>query len=437
MAQSNTPSILERVQRVEDPELAELIRLTMESREDLGQKEILEITYKVTLSYVQIKLFDQQIAEVSRKIKKAETGPAEMQYELLLAKTELEAKQMTELANLRELMGITPRHAFEKQPIETLNAQISLQVIGERVYVLNAQKPFEYWWAKRRWKSVGLLSEKETLDYIRGKLKDKDSLPIRFHIHYNPETKSASESLRSKIISMARETNSQMHTEVRLEQMESVGSGTSTFFIREGTIRTLYPHPVRRPDRGPEPLTTGLVEPNDLEQHILWRLLMPGNVPLTFRIEYDEASASMARQVAETAKAIAKRLDISDVVEVVEALVEPVPETVFLGRWQAITRGEVKTINVQPTGVCVFEMGDRFVRLTTPKAIKSGASVPGRWFLATKEIVMDIKDKRDKNYVYRGYLNKEGNFVVDRGVIYHQGSFHASDPRSTVFKKVY
>ena len=73
------PSVLDRVQRVDDPELGELIRVAMavEGRENLDQKQRLELIRKVTLGYAQIKLLDQQIAEVSRKIE-AEKGPAEM-----------------------------------------------------------------------------------------------------------------------------------------------------------------------------------------------------------------------------------------------------------------------------------------------------------------------------------------------------------------------
>jgi hypothetical protein len=82
-------------------------------------------------------------------------------------------------------------------------------------------------------------------------------------------------------------------------------------------------------------------------------------------------------------------------------------------------------------------MSDRYEGCAAPGAIKAGASVTGSWFLATKEIVMDIKDQRDKYYVYRGYLNTEGNLVVDRGMIYPQGSFHGGGPSTTVFKKVY
>jgi hypothetical protein len=113
-------------------------------------------------------------------------------------------------------------------------------------------------------------------------------------------------------VSLARETNADMGTEVRLEPTTWVGSGESTFFLREGRIRTLYSLPVRRPDGGAKNLASGLVDPNDVEQHILWRLTKPKNVPLTFRIEYDEASAALARQVADKAKAVAKRVGLAE-----------------------------------------------------------------------------------------------------------------------------
>ena len=50
------------------------------------------------------------------------------------------------------------------------------------------------------------------------------------------------------------------------------------------------------------------------------------DVPVTFRIEYDEASTKLAKQVGDTAKEIAKRLGLSDLVQVAQVLLEPVPE---------------------------------------------------------------------------------------------------------------
>lgn len=437
IAQGDTSSVLDRVQNVDNPELSELIRLAIENQSKLhklDQIETMELIRKVTLSYTQIKLFDQQIAEVSRKIE-ARTGPAEMRYELTLAKTELEARLMTGLANLRELMGIIPKHAFDKKPIDTLSSWVTLRVLDEGVYVLDCLQPIKEFWARRRYKSLGLQSRKEALDYVREQLKDPNNFPIRIDHSYTAEMSNAAKVLHGKVVSLIREANCQMEAEVNLTQIENVALGVSTFFLRNGTISTLHAggFPLKRPDGGPKPLVTGVVEPNDLEQHIMWRLLRPKNVPLKFRIEHDETSSKLARQTADKVRAVAKDLGISELVDVERILVEAVPETDFLGKWQAITKGEVQIIDIQPTGVCVFTMS------SGSKPIRGGMSVPGRWFLTPKEIFMDIKDNRRNYYcVYRGHLDKEGHLVVDRGEIHVEGRFGAlSDEQPTVFKKMY
>ena len=71
MAQSQTPSILDRVQRVEDPELGDLIRLAMENRKKymkVRREEAFEIVRKVTQSYSQIKLLDLQIEQIAQRV---------------------------------------------------------------------------------------------------------------------------------------------------------------------------------------------------------------------------------------------------------------------------------------------------------------------------------------------------------------------------------
>ena len=440
MAQSQTPSILDRAQKVVDPELGELIRLAIENtqaRKRITEEQELEILRKVTQSYAQIKLLDRQIAEVTRKAESATLS--EMRYELLLAGAELESKRTIEIANLRDVMGVMPKLPLEEQPTPTLKAWISLQMIGERVYVLNSLTPVREFWVTQRWELAGLLSEKETLDYVRRRLKDGESLPIRFHIYYDRETNDASMALRNKIISVAKETGSQMDTEVRLERITFTGSGKSTFYLRQGKITTFYTDAMQRPDGGPEPLVTGLVNPDDLEQHILWRLTKPKNVPLTFRIEYDHPSASTAKYLAGTARAVVKRLGVGEFVYVTTVPVEPVAETVFLGRWRGVTRGDVQEIEIRPNGICQVTMGDRFGKDKTPGAIKAGTTVSGTWLPTTNEIVIDINDKspHGADYVYRGYLGEEGNLVVDKGMIYAQGSFHVSGaPRQMILKRV-
>lgn len=242
-------------------------------------------------------------------------GPDETRRQLLQTKKELEAKRMAEMGNLREVMGIIPRLPFDKQPLPNLNAWVSLQIVDQRVVVLDVLKPFSEYWAMLRHQVAGLLSEQEALGHVQGRLKEKKSWPIRIDIYYDSETIKASEKLREAIVALAREANADMETEVRLERITWVGQGESPFYLRDGKIRTFYPEPVRRPDGGPRLLPSGLVDPNDLEQHILWRLTKPKNVPLTFRIEYDEASSQLAKRVADTAKATAKRVGLAEIGE--------------------------------------------------------------------------------------------------------------------------
>lgn len=429
-AKGETPTVLDRVQKVNDPELGELIRVAIENYKrsyHLDEKETLEIMRKVAQSYAQIKLLDQQIEQLARRIE-SERGPAEMRYELLLAKAELESKLTVELASLREAMLVVPRHAFERQPAETLDSWLSLTLIDDRVYALEGQKPFQEYWVSGRFKPLGLLSADEAMNCISQRLKDKSSLPIRVVIYHTPATKATAESLRERAVALAEQIQVQMEVEVRLELATSGGAGESPFFLRQAQIRTLYPTAVQRPDGGANPLVTGTVAPNDLEQHILWRLTMPRNVPLTFRIEHDEASAPVARQVAETATAVARRLGIADLVKVTPVLVQPVPEEAFLGRWQAVTNGELREVNIQPGGQA---------QLTVPKRSQRGEGVGNKtvsapWVPGTKEIFLDAGDR----VIYRASIGVEGNLVVDAGEITAQGSFLATGSTDQmIFKK--
>lgn len=432
-AQSETPSVMTRVQREEDPELGDLIRLALENRKAKGE-QTLEILRKVTQSYAQIKLLDQQIAEIARKAESAKLP--EIRGELLLAKVELESKRTTELANLRETTGVLPKLPLAEQPIAALRGWLSLQPIGDRVYVLNGLQPFSDFWPVRRWTLVGFLSEKETLEYVRKRLQDKESLPMLFQIQYDSETEGRARDLRNKMIAVAMETHSQMDAEMRLERISFTGSGKSTFYLRQGKITAFYTHAILRPDGGPGFLVTGTVAPNDLEQHILWRLLMPRNVPLTFRVEYDQASASLARQIVDTAKAVIKRLGIGELAGVEDVLVEPVSEAAFLGRWTGVVRGDIQAAEIRPDGTCRVTMGDRLGRDPAPEAAKAFATVEGVWFPATNEIIIDIKDKNEwgSDDVYKARPGERG-LIVERVTIYPQGSWHSAGGPPMVLKK--
>lgn len=420
--QSGTASVLDRVQKESDPELGELIRIAIVNRK-ANEKDTPEIVRKVTQSYAQIKLLDQQVEQVARKIK-AMAGPSEMQSELLLAEAELESKRTIELANLREIMGVTPLHAFGQQPTSALNTWMHLSVLNERVYVLDSVKPFFASWIEDRWKSAGLFSVKETLDCVRERLRDRKNLPIRIDVLHEAALSTAAEDLRVKIAALVKEANAQTDADVRTVAATWTIAHRTPFFVRDGKIITCYPKPVRTPAGGPVRLSTGVVAPNDLEQHILWRLLFPGNVPLKFPLEYDEASAELAKQVADTIKAVAQRLGVSELVEVVGTLVEPVPMAGFLGRWQTGENADFQTIDIQPTGACLLTRG------AGAESGKAGAAVSCPWILATKEIFLDS----DMHAVYRGRVNAEGNLIVEKGDFWPSGSWHGGVP-PTIYER--
>jgi hypothetical protein len=424
--------------------------MAMESRghlEILGHDRTLELIRKVTLGYTQIKLLDEQIAQVSRRLE-SNAGPAEMRHELLLARTELEAKLMSELANLRQVIGLIPKHAFEEKALDTLNTWLRLHVLDQGVYVLETLKPFQEFWATWRMKSLGLMSEREALDLVRQRLEERSSLPVRIDVIHTAAMINRGRNLRSEVVSVVRESEAQMEVEVRLTPTDvSQGSGESTFFLRGGTIGTLVALlPVRRPDGGPRPFVSGPFDPQDLKQLLLWRLTHPGNVPLRFRIEYDQESGALARRTGDAIRAVATDLGIRELVDVERFQVEPVPQAAFLGRWQAVTKGKIQTIDIQPPGVCVFAMSDGIeIQPTKEGAIlieegttRSGASVSGTWFPTLTEVVMDIKHQAEYNYfVYRGHLDTNGNLIVEQGIVYYQGSFHPSQVVPIVFQKVY
>jgi hypothetical protein len=429
-AQSTTPSVLQRVQNVDDPELGELIRVALERRGDLqalGPPETLEIIRRVTLHYTQIKLLDRQIQEVARKLQ-LDGGPSELRHELRLAKIELEVNLANELAELREVMGIIPRHAFEEQPLEALNTWLHLNLIDQsRLHVLETQRPFSEYWAASRWKSLGVLAEGEVLDAIEGRLRDKGGLPIRFEILYDPGMGGVAEGLRDEIVSLAIEGNAQMEVEIHLQVSTWVGTGEAPFFVRDGQIRTLYPAPVQRPG-GPhdKKIATGLVEPQELDQHILWRLTMPKNLPVTFRIEYDRSSFSQAQYIADEIRRLADALKVSELVDVNSVLVEPIPETIFLGQWRAMTPGEIQEIAIRPEGraeLLVPEHADRRAKT---------AKLPAPWTLATTDIFIET----GYDEVYWGQIDSEGHLVLEKGKIFPQGSWHDAGGPPIVFEKV-
>jgi hypothetical protein len=430
--QSQTPSVFERVQRIDDPQLGELIRVVLDNHANTDQKEKLDLIRKVTVSYAQIRLFDQQIGEISRKLGST-PGPADVRYELAMARTELESKLMTELTNLREVMGVVPKFPFDRQAPETLHTWLRLNPIeGGHVYVLDTRKPIIEYWAYSRFESLGLMSQQQVLDLIRKRLKDPNSLPAKLEILW---TNNEAEDLRDKTLEVVREMGIAAKTEVSLGKNDFIGSGEAPFFLRQGKITTLYPVPVLRPDDAVmwDFISTGPVALKDLDQHILWRITYIWNLPFTFRIEHDQASSGLAQDIVDRIKTIAERLGVSDLVGVQSVRVEPVPEQAFLGSWTLEGNGEIQALDVQPDGKCALTWS----RDARSKRAGTTGSYP--WTITTREIIIDPGEDSKANwgwYTYRAYINANGHLAVEKGLIYPQGTFFRSGDPTMTFQKV-
>jgi hypothetical protein len=71
------------------------------------------------------------------------------------------------------------------------------------------------------------------------------------------------------------------------------------------------------------------------------------------------------------------------------------------------------------------------------EALKAGTSTSGTWIPAGKEIYIDIGDKGKNYYVYSASINEQGYLVVNRGVIWPQGTFVHFGPSESIFRRVY
>ena len=70
----------------------------------------------------------------------------------------------------------------------------------------------------------------------------------------------------------------------------------------------------------------------DLDQHIMWRLMFPGNLPFRFQIEHDKASAELAEHIADRVRVAANKLNVTELVDAAKVRVKPIPEATLLGR---------------------------------------------------------------------------------------------------------
>jgi len=337
-------SILERVQVIEDPELGELVRIALANlletkeaarlyetwqgyssgtkRYELGKQYRVvkkreeekkpKVVRAVTETYAQIILLDTQIEQIDKKISSSRTTEA-VQAELILARAELEARRMTKLAELREIMNIVPKHAFGRKPVETLGTWLSFDVIGDFVYVFNYLRPYRE--AQNHWQSepVGAMSRKAAVGHIKDLMREKYRLPVRVDIFRNESGIKFSEELYEELIQVFKNAKVELDAEVYLDDEIRQKDQGSEYFVREGKVYD-------NEDRMRRKQARDELRVFDEIKHLVG---LPKRLPRKFIIRYDTESKDLASRIADAIKVKAKELGVEGFVEIEQQ------ETVF------------------------------------------------------------------------------------------------------------
>lgn len=389
--------MLSRLQTVDDPELGELIRVALDNQrryrspdvEGVGAQD-LKIVREVTESYARIRLLDRQIEQTERRVNQAGI-PSELRQEMFLAVAELESKRMMELANLRQIMGIIPAHAFGRRPASQLRAWLCLDVLdAETVVVYAAQQPFTE--SIVRYSLIGAMSAAEAIDHVAGQLKQADRLPIRVDVERALAGMDLSHQIEKAVIALVQRVGLQMQAEVRLADSVRQRGSRFELFVWNDQVGT----GTGRYDTGVEFLRN-IIEPNDIPQHIERSLSYPRSLAVTIEIAYDPASETTVQALAQTIAETAERFGVARFVEVKRTLRPFDPGAKYVGRWVPESG---------PETVQLVILNNRTVQA---RASYEGGShqTPGRWSLEGEQIVLIIDNDR-----VTGRIDESGNLIL-------------------------
>jgi hypothetical protein len=394
VAEEGTPSVLSRVQTVSDPELGELLRVALEQSGTTAEQ--LKIARTVTESYAQIKLLDRQIEQIQQRIKST-TGPAELRHELLLATAELESKRVVQLATLREAMGIVPEHAFGRRPQWRLKTWLELDAIDETVHILEHLQPFS---DSGNYKSAGLKSQTEALDYIGKQLAQTEALPIRIDIHRTSDAIAFSEDLESAVIALVRKTGREMQAEVHRD--EAVHATPSEFILRLDAGRPEVEVTVP----GEQVRESAYADPNGLAALLVRLLAKPGRLPAQLAVLYPDSMHPQADQVAAIAQEVVRGMGIARFTQVTQRAFEPDVKTLYVGRWRSVGKSPAMEVVIRLQG----EIAEVLTATGSGTGeVKEGS--PARWSMSGRRITI----RHSQGTTYQGYINSEGNLILGIG----------------------
>lgn len=296
-------SILSQVQVIEDAELAELIEAAiLRSTNVENRQERPKIVRRVTELYAQIKLLDNQIEQISRKMSLSETSEA-AQVDLIIAKAELETKRLIELAELREFMNIVPKYPFMRRPEVDVGDRLSVDVMGEIVCVYKGFQDKRYAPATK----IRVLPAVEIAPFLYEFFKNKHSLklPLRIDISRNKSGQLLSEGLYKQVIEMLKDANLQLDAEVHLEKTVRGDEQVAGIVMAAEEVYFCYG------DGEEIPLTKENVKP-----FIADVLKRPGSMPLRIELKFDKKNSELASSVSDFARQTTKELGIEKLVEI-------------------------------------------------------------------------------------------------------------------------
>lgn len=319
-------SVLNRVMTVEDPGLAECLRVAVENIPEpttseavpAYERERLETIKTVTESYAQIRLFDAQIEEIDKRLRTSPL-PDGLSYELVTARAELQMKRTTELAKLRLAMGVLPRYAFAQRPVDQLKDWILLDVPDpNHVCVLRYQKPFRDYFP-RSTDLVTVLSDKQVDRYVSDVLVGRQNLPLRVTISRTPQGFDYAAEVYDRIVRAFTRAGVETEADVRLEAGVH-GLGGTELYVHDGRVG--YGRPQYRKRRVGPDLVSELVDlpnpldPNHVDSAVQDTLVGARWFPARWIIRHDLQGKDLAVGIAAVIRKTASSLGLSQLVEV-------------------------------------------------------------------------------------------------------------------------
>ena len=221
-------TVFERVRKVEDPELAELIAIAIknlpESKligKDNDKQKIYEAEIAkskairiVTEKYAQIRMLDKKIKQIEYRSQIAAGPNQDIETELMIAKATLQAERLANIAELREALNLVPWTPFGPKEIHELNTWIHFEVLGDTIRIYNLKKPFVLPASRNKCKDIIQYPLNETEQYLEGILKQNNMLPIRITVAATKNAYNQAGDLRKKAASIIKKLNAEYETEL-------------------------------------------------------------------------------------------------------------------------------------------------------------------------------------------------------------------------------